>query len=582
MCAKQKLAWIMLLIIIMMSVIMPVAALAESVGDDPAQPVQDKGGMFERAVAGLVDALVSVIEQLQSFGKLKSMNELVFNADKNGKTISHSYGPFNDHEWNLLNTWYMGTTGGIAMMALVAVIATAFKMMAASMNPLLRSEAVNSMWRWFMALFIIAGAPLFMWLVFYFNDGIVEMLVQVGQKVNADVSSLDNYSMNGDFIKSITTGSVLGTSIVKLAFAGLNLYLNMLYIVRFFVLAVIFVFTPIMAWMWALNKNVNAAAIWLGEVLSNAFMQTSHALTLLVFLTLTGNGTMGDNWLALIVGLLVILPITEMLRNSVQGLFAKMSGVQEEKWAGRAMLGVTGLGAIAGLGSLGKATFGGMAGGGMAGSITPPSGPGMTPGGPAGATAGISSGSGQIENGMNFIQGNMSSPGGTPGATVATMGTTTYGQRHSGIFAPGFQDNRQAAPASDSQNVVAPAITKATAGADTQNIGSKIGGAIGGAVGLPMMGRGGEVFARAGAVVGGAVTRGAVTGAKLGKEVRTRMKDGKNFGEALKTVTGAQTVASSLGRATAFVGAQTFTPQTAGHLADKWTTSTSADGFRYR
>ncbi|MTI84399.1 MAG: hypothetical protein FH756_10940 [Firmicutes bacterium] len=558
MSSKQKKIITHLVLVLFLSfLITPIAF-----GETGSLPIEDEGGMFERAVAGLINALVSVIESLQTLGKLKPMDQLIFNTNEDT-------GPFNNHEWDLLGSWYFGVSSFVMILALVAVVATAFKMMTAAMNPLLRSEATGSMWRWFLALFIIPGAPVFVWLCFVFNAWLIDGFIWVSEKVATDVSTLGSFSMGSDFIQSIRTGSILGTAVVKLAFAGLNLYLNILYIVRFYVLVVLFVFAPIMAWMWALNKNVHASAVWIGEILSNTFMQASHALTVLVFLTFTDKGTMGDNWLTLIIGLLVILPITEMIRNSMQGLFARWAGVNEEKWAGRAMLGMTGLGAIAGLGNVGKATLGGFAGASASSGLSPGSMPGSS-----GATGGIQSSSGCITSASASPQPNI--------GNTATMGSTTYSQNPSGIFVPGNSTNNTTNQNNNQDQSKVPGITKTSSGQTSNNVGSKIGGAIGGAMGVTMMGRGGEKFARGGAAIGGALARGTTSSAKLGKEVYSQVKQGNSVGGAMKNITGGQSAAQSMGRAASFVGTQTFTPNQTRNLVNNWVTKDNPDGFRYR
>jgi hypothetical protein len=566
MSGKNKKAITTLVLMLFLSFLIIPAAFGEDNSGSPA--IKDEGGMFERAVAGLINALVSVIESMQTIGKLKPMDELIFNTNKDT-------GPFSNHEWDLLSTWYIGVSSFVMILALVAVVATSFKMMAAAMNPLLRSEAVGSMWRWFLALFIIAGAPIFVWLCFEFNNWLVDGFVWVSEKVTTDLSTLNSFSMDSEFIQSIRTGSILGTAIVKLAFAGLNLYLNILYIVRFYVLVVLFVFAPVMAWMWALNKNVHASTVWVGEVLSNTFMQASHALTILVFLTFTDKGTMGDNWLTLLIGLLVILPITEMLRNSMQGLFARFAGVNEEKWAGRAMLGMTGLGAIAGLGNVGKATLGGLTGG----TVTPGLGPGSGPG-----SSGMAGGS-QSSSGMTTPSTASFQPGismGNVAGNTATMGGTTYTQNPAGIFVPGTNSTSENKNNSQSQDTGIPGVARSASGQASNSIGSKLGGAIGGAMGATMLGRGGEKFVKGGAAVGGAMARGITSSAKLGKKVYSQVKQGNSVGEAMRNMTGGQSVTQSMGRAASFVSTQTFAPNQTRNLVNNWVTKDNADGYRYR
>lgn len=317
---------------------------------------EDKGGMFERAIAAVFDSLIGLVEGLERSQGLKGFDELVFNKDKNGNMMSEDQKnllPFTQDEWNKLNTWYNGISVSVSSLALVAVVITAFKLMGSGKNPSLRSEAMDSAWRWIWALLLIPAAPIFVHVVFVLNTAMVDTLWNVAQGVITGTID-DKLSLTNGTLSTLKTGSVLGTAIVKLAYAGIGLYLNFVFMLRKYALIVIFVFTPIMVWMWAINKNVNAAMIWMGEIISNAFLQSAYALVFLVFLTFTAS----SNWLSALIWAIAVIPLGEMIRNSVQGLFTRMSGFDEAGTAGRVM-GFLGLGSVMGAGKLASATAGG-------------------------------------------------------------------------------------------------------------------------------------------------------------------------------------------------------------------------------
>lgn len=151
-------------------------------------------------------------------------------------------------------------------------------------------------------------------------------------------------------------------------------YLNVIYIIRKLTLTVFFVFTPIAALLWAINKKTTAMMIWLGEIASNAFMPVAHALVLCTVLLLCNVNDMSNgSWLTILIMLYTVVPIAESIRNSFQSLFSRWAGVNEQSTARKAMAAAMGFGGLMSMGRLAKASFGG---GGSPRSfrVKPPSG----------------------------------------------------------------------------------------------------------------------------------------------------------------------------------------------------------------
>ncbi len=250
-------------------------------GDGSQVPVtqQDSGGPFERLIASIIDGVRVVVDwAANNFVGAKSYSALIFNvgADK-------QCAPFTQSEMDTVWAWYKALSAGSIILVLITVVVTAFKFTASPFNMSLREDAVASMWRWLWAIIFIACAPIFFYAVVRINNGLVDLFLSVANRVSS-ASGIDAL-LDPSMLANLQTGSVLATAIVKLAFSFVRLYLTIIYALRKLVLIVILIFTPIMAWLWSLNKNVNAAQVWLGEILSNIFMQAAHAFVFLILMS---------------------------------------------------------------------------------------------------------------------------------------------------------------------------------------------------------------------------------------------------------------------------------------------------------
>ena len=318
---------------------------AQSEEGGNAGEVRDVGGAFERAVAAVLNGLIGLVEKLEQSQGLKSFDELVYNKGVQDPRL----GPFaGEGVVEKLKKWYQGMAMATAGFCLLAVVFTSGKLMVSGARPRMREEAAESVWRWAGAVAIIAFAPVLMEVLFELNAALVDAIRSVGSSFVGG-QTLDQH-LRVSTLENLRTGSVLGTALVKLVYAGVELYINLLYFVRKYALMTIYVFTPLMAWLWAFNKNVNAAGIWLGEVISNVFMQSAHALVFTLFLTFCSQK--GMTWLEKLLWAGGLIPIAEMVRNSVQGLFTRLSGFDEAGAVGK-FLGALGLGGIAGMSRLG-------------------------------------------------------------------------------------------------------------------------------------------------------------------------------------------------------------------------------------
>lgn len=356
----QKHTAVLLLLVICFSLFVPFTAVAD---DDMEVNIKDKGNPFQRAVAGLLNFFPKTIAGIWDAAGFKSMSELVFasglsEAEKDAL-------PWQPGQLKFVYKFYMGLIIFVIPIYTLLIGVSAFKFINASVNPAERAEAKDSIMRLFYGILIIFLAP-------YLIEVLLKTSLLLTQAIASAFTSIGNVqdlnALNPDILSSnsISTGSVLGTVIVKIMFAMLFLYFNVLYIIRMVAISVMFVFTPLMTIFWVVNKNTTAVAVWLGELASNAFMPVAHALVLCVILMLADVKNVSDgSAITILIMMYTLIPLSEALRNSMQSIFTRAAGFAEDSTAKKVMMGVLGVGAIAGVAKLGSTTMGGGISGGV-------------------------------------------------------------------------------------------------------------------------------------------------------------------------------------------------------------------------
>jgi hypothetical protein len=294
--------------------------------------------------------------KLMETGGFRPVDELVFGTGLTDE--ERDVRPWrSEQERSEVFNWFWVMTWVVLPLFAFVVASTAFKLLSAATNPNQRAEAVESIWRWGGALLIIFFAPallyVMLWLSQLLTDGIAAGFNGIMSASGRTTDSWGGIDWAG---VNVVTGSVLGTAIVKVAFGLTFIYMNALYIIRGLALTVMLVFTPFVALMWAVNKNVQAAGQWIGEMMSNAAMPVAHALVLCTILLLADpavlqeGGALDGTWATLLVMMYALIPLSEAIRNSMVGLFNRWAGISEENIAQRAATGILGVGALFGVG----------------------------------------------------------------------------------------------------------------------------------------------------------------------------------------------------------------------------------------
>ncbi|MGI9862505.1 hypothetical protein SDD30_14085 [Moorella naiadis] len=238
--------------------------------------------MFSRILAAPIDAIVHALQYL--FG-LDKVSTLVYNLDPaSGDVLTGNIGPFYPYEWTLIGRWYFALAGFLGAFILLAIAISAYKMAVPGKdNPGERAEAKMGIVYSVGAILVVMATPLFFQLFAAINNSLVNFFYMLAHGVLKN--ELD---LVGTFDALITNDwNPLVAAIVKFAAWGAVVGVNILYVIRKMMLVVLLISTPVLAGMWAASRSKYVIEMWAGEILTNLFMQTAHAMVwtlLLVFL----------------------------------------------------------------------------------------------------------------------------------------------------------------------------------------------------------------------------------------------------------------------------------------------------------
>ncbi|MCR3759362.1 hypothetical protein KYB31_10225 [Clostridium felsineum] len=298
---------------------------------------EDQGTFVQRGVADVIDAVPKAVENIidANIG-FKPLGELIFSTNK------MDLAPFENQEWQNLNYLYTLMCTLVAPLFLIMIAKTGFSMIIFSDSTAKKIDLKEELMNWFLCAFLLAAAPLFIQGLFELFNAFTDALTTATKSILGDYSS--SPAFKSSLLDSLKTGSPVTTAIVHLLYAWQNIRINIIFLSRKVVLTVMYVFTPIAIALWGINHKVHAAAIWFGEIITNAAMQFFYAFTFTVMIAALGTSTW-QNWLLALIWMTALTKVAEMLRNSLQGFFTKVSGIDETTLAGGALGTV---GAIAG------------------------------------------------------------------------------------------------------------------------------------------------------------------------------------------------------------------------------------------
>ena len=173
----------------------------------------------------------------------------------------------------------------------------------------------------------IALGPLFIRFLLFLNNSLVHILLSF---TNGGLDGL----LGNEMLSSIKTGNCITTALVISMFIYLFVKLNIKFIVREFTLIVFTIFTPIVAGLWIINKNVTAAAIWAGQIVINIFMQFIYCFLFLLYMSFLPS-TAG--WAVSLIWAMMILPLADTVQNCLQNLTSRIAGIDSNDMTNRVL-----------------------------------------------------------------------------------------------------------------------------------------------------------------------------------------------------------------------------------------------------
>ncbi|MEM3452831.1 MAG: hypothetical protein QW835_04295 [Candidatus Hadarchaeum sp.] len=316
--------------------------------------------MLSRLVAGFFNGLAAGIEHLPGFKRIDALvfpriPELGAPADKVDKDLEF-WGFYSRWEWNKILFWHntFRTVAILPVLIQLVILVGAYRVMLQRLSPQKNASMQDDMFGIIMAILFLGMSIPLIKILFELNLGIVDFIKNVlasgrlGVQIDVHADRFWQPITNG-------TGSALLDSILHLVWAGLGLYINVLYFIRNFLVAVLIIIMPWLAWLWASRGSRTALMLALSELVTNIIMSASHAIVIAVYLTLVvpeqtalGKtvmaGLFSSAW-AKIVLMILIPSMGQFIRNLLAGWFGLL-GANEERWAATAMAGLGGLMAL--------------------------------------------------------------------------------------------------------------------------------------------------------------------------------------------------------------------------------------------
>jgi hypothetical protein len=293
----------------------------------------DDGNFVVKAFGNIFLSVEKCIFNLfdKYFGFLP-LDKLIFNSSANafGVTGKITVPPFTNAEWSNLNYMYLLVSSICAPLVLLMVAKTGISLIMSANRPAQRSQLQEDVCRWLFSLALIALGPLLLKGLFLLSSDMTNAVVSI---FNASLGK-DNYVTDISMVDSIKTGSFLTSAIVKCLFAWKFFQINMLFMVRKIILTAMYAFTPLAALFWGIDNRTQAIQIWFGEMITNATMQFFYAFTFSIMI-ISLSGSSWKNWFYALVWVFALVKLAEVFRNSLQGLFTKLAGVDEMSIAGR-------------------------------------------------------------------------------------------------------------------------------------------------------------------------------------------------------------------------------------------------------
>ncbi|ADQ45532.1 hypothetical protein Calkro_0638 [Caldicellulosiruptor kronotskyensis 2002] len=321
--------------------------------------IGDKIDIFVNAIINVLSAFI--VTPIEWFGKLagfKPLNQLFFEGN-----------PFSDKEMDYILKFYWIVASVSSVFIIILVGKTAIKLMFSGITASERVSLTKEITTWFMSLLVIATAPWILYLMFEFfslltmwlqsainssflyttnsNKTFVTILHAFGLGYDQSESSIKNYKeilqilgeknpeeiiqkqgIIDTFFFHVCGSNPVNTIIMKALYLPLWAKINIVFMVRKFILGIFFLFTPVAILMWGIKRDSMLLDVWFGEILTNVSMAFFYAFTYMATVHIfTAAGWTG--WAFGFIAMYSIPKVADTLRNLLQNMFERWAGIDE-------------------------------------------------------------------------------------------------------------------------------------------------------------------------------------------------------------------------------------------------------------
>jgi len=305
--------------------------------------IGDKIDIFVNAIINVLSAfIVTPIEWFAKLADFKPLNQLFFEGN-----------PFSDKEMDFILKFYWIVASVSSVFIIILAGKTAIKLMFSGITASERVSLTKEITTWFMALLVIATAPWILYLMCEFFSLLTKWLqstinssfsyttnsnktfstiidvfgLHYDESKTAEEIAQDNTIID-TFFYQVCGSNPANTIIMKALYLPLWAKINIVFMVRKFILGIFFLFTPVAILMWGIKRDSMLLDVWFGEILTNAAMAFFYAFTYMATVHIfTAAGWTG--WAFGFIAMYSIPKIADTLRNLLQNMFERWAGIDE-------------------------------------------------------------------------------------------------------------------------------------------------------------------------------------------------------------------------------------------------------------
>ena len=229
----------------------------------------------------------------------------------------------------VIDLWYNTLLLLSGVLMFLVIVRSGYQHIRSGVSPGERADFIETVQMCIVAVAVIALTPTFIKVLIDINSGLVALFGNVVQKIGYatgggqsqvpgaslfanilatpfqavidivngifGLKDLDQLIFNGRIsclgtMHNLVPSNPFANTLLEFALVGFNFYFNAIYTLRRYTVIATWIATPLIVWIWVFTKNRQVMEIWLAEIISTIFMQTFHALSFGVLLSVIGAG----------------------------------------------------------------------------------------------------------------------------------------------------------------------------------------------------------------------------------------------------------------------------------------------------